>query len=64
MDEPLARGAAEGADAPIVFSDLDGTFLTSRKTVGDLNRRALDALAAAGGSFVPCSGRPPHGHGT
>lgn len=42
----------------IVFSDLDGTFLDSRKQVSDHNRQALDELARRGIPFVPCSGRP------
>lgn len=41
----------------IVFSDLDGTFLTSDKQVSAGNLAALDALAAAGVPFVPCTGR-------
>lgn len=41
----------------IFFSDMDGTFLTSAKTVPAENWAALDALAEAGGSFVPCTGR-------
>lgn len=41
----------------IVFSDLDGTFLTNDKRVSSRNLEALDALDAAGVPFVPCSGR-------
>ena len=41
----------------IVFSDLDGTFLTKEKQVTARNLEALDALASAGIPFVPCSGR-------
>lgn len=41
----------------IFFSDMDGTFLTSTKKVSDMGWRALDALAAAGVEFVPCTGR-------
>lgn len=41
----------------IVFSDLDGTFLTKEKQVTKRNLEALDALASAGVPFVPCSGR-------
>ena len=39
----------------IFFSDMDGTFLTSTKQVSDMGWRALDALAAAGIEFVPCT---------
>ncbi len=42
----------------IVFSDLDGTFLTSKKEVSARSRAALDALSASGVDFVPCTGRP------
>ena len=45
----------------IVFSDLDGTFLTSKKELSARNRAALDALAAEGVDFVPCTGRPLSG---
>lgn len=45
----------------IVFSDMDGTFLTSRKEVSARNLAALDALASAGMAFVPCTGRPLQG---
>ena len=45
----------------IFFSDMDGTFLTSTKQVSDMGWRALDALAAAGVEFVPCTGRPLSG---
>lgn len=41
----------------IFFSDMDGTFLSSAKTVPAENWAALDALSEAGGSFVPCTGR-------
>lgn len=41
----------------IVFSDMDGTFLTSEKKVSPRSLRALDALAARGLEFVPCTGR-------
>lgn len=42
----------------IVFSDMDGTFLTSTKEVSPLAWRALDEMAAHGYEFVPCTGRP------
>ena len=41
----------------IVFSDMDGTFLTSTKAVSARSLEALDALAARGIEFVPCTGR-------
>ena len=41
----------------LVFSDLDDSFLTRDKLVSARNLAALDALAAAGGAFVPCTGR-------
>lgn len=42
----------------IVFSDMDGTFLTADKQVSERSRQALDALAERGIEFVPCTGRP------
>lgn len=41
----------------IVFSDMDGTFLTSDKDVSPASTAALDALAERGIGFVPCTGR-------
>ncbi len=41
----------------LVFSDLDDSFLTRDKRVSERNLQALDALAQAGGAFVPCTGR-------
>lgn len=53
-----ARGGAQvPVRGPLVFSDLDGTFLLTDKTVPARNLRALDALLEAGGAFVPCTGR-------
>lgn len=45
----------------IVFSDLDGTLLTTKKVIVPRTRRMLDELASRGIEFVPCSGRPPVG---
>lgn len=42
----------------IVFSDLDGTLLTSDKRLSPRTVAALDRLAEAGIEFAPCSGRP------
>ena len=42
---------------PLVFSDLDGTFLYTDKSVPERNLKVLDALAEQGGIFVPCTGR-------
>ena len=41
----------------IFFSDMDGTFLTTEKTVSETSRHALDAIAEAGFEFVPSTGR-------
>ena len=41
----------------LFFSDMDGTFLTDEKRITPESWAALDAIAAAGGQFVPCSGR-------
>lgn len=45
----------------IVFSDMDGTFLASDKTVPAANLVVLDELARRGIPFVPCSGRAQSG---
>lgn len=41
----------------IVFSDMDGTFLTTDKQMSARSLQALDALAERGVEFVPCTGR-------
>lgn len=41
----------------LVFSDMDGTFLASDKSIADINWKALDVLAEGGIGFVPCTGR-------
>lgn len=61
MGRPEGHGAASGQLASrrvsLVFSDLDDSFLTRDKRVTERNLAALDALAARGGAFVPCTGR-------
>lgn len=42
----------------IAFADLDGTLLTTQKTVSTATFSALDELARADVELVPCSGRP------
>ena len=42
----------------IVFSDMDGTLLTSEKRMSDGTWAMLDELARRGIEFVPCTGRP------
>lgn len=41
----------------IVFSDLDGTILSSDKTIAPKTFEVLDELAAQGIEFVPCTAR-------
>jgi Cof subfamily protein (haloacid dehalogenase superfamily) len=41
----------------LVFVDMDGTFLTSEKTITSENARILDVAYEHGVQFVPCSGR-------
>lgn len=43
----------------MVFSDLDGTFLTRQKQIPTQNLRLLDRMATKGIPFVPCTGRSP-----
>ena len=45
----------------IVFSDMDGTLLTSDKQMSDATWTMLDELARRGIEFVPCTGRPLSG---
>lgn len=45
----------------IVFSDLDGTLLDTKKRVPARTLAVLEKLAARGIEFVPCSGRPASG---
>ena len=45
----------------IVFSDMDGTLLTSDKQMSDATWAMLDELAHRGIEFVPCTGRPLSG---
>ena len=45
----------------IVFSDMDGTLLTSDKQMSDATWAMLDELARHGVEFVPCTGRPLSG---
>ncbi|MFR7669434.1 MAG: HAD family hydrolase [Collinsella sp.] len=40
----------------IVFSDMDGTLLTSDKQMSDATWAMLDELARRGVEFVPCTG--------
>ncbi len=42
----------------IFFADLDGTLLTSEKTISPDTKRALDAFVEAGNKFVISTGRP------
>ena len=41
----------------IVFSDMDGTFLTTDKRVSERSLAALDAMAEHRVEFIPCTGR-------
>lgn len=43
----------------MVFSDLDGTFLTRQKQIPALNLALLDRMAARDIPFAPCTGRSP-----
>ena len=42
----------------LIATDLDGTLLTSDRTVSARNRRALEAAQAAGIVVIPATGRP------
>lgn len=45
----------------LVFVDLDGTFVDSRKRVCERNARVLERAAGLGVQFVPCTGRNVNG---
>lgn len=45
----------------LIAIDLDGTLLTSEKTVSDENKKALQAAHEAGIKIVLCTGRPTPG---
>ncbi|WP_028263993.1 HAD-IIB family hydrolase [Atopobium fossor] len=45
----------------MVFSDMDGTFVSDDKNVPVHNLDSLTELYHAGGCFVPCTGRPMSG---
>ena len=45
----------------LVFTDLDGTFVDSRKRVCERNARVLEQAAELGVQFVPCTGRNASG---
>ena len=45
-------------DVKILFSDLDGTLLTTDKKISDANLKAIHALLDAGHKFVFVTGRP------
>ena len=42
----------------IVFSDLDGTLLSSDKSISGGNRAAIDRATKAGHTFAIATGRP------
>lgn len=44
-----------------LISDVDGTLVTSAKTVTDASRKAVSALRERGIAFAVISGRPPRG---
>lgn len=54
---PATSSPVGHAPVRMVFSDLDGTFLTRQKTIPQRNLDALTRLAERGLAFVPCTGR-------
>lgn len=45
----------------LIFSDMDGTFLASDKSIPSLNMQMLEKAASLGIQFVPCTGRNING---
>lgn len=57
LKEHLEAVNTETETAKIFFTDLDGTLLTTEKTVTSATRSALFAWTKAGNKFALCSGR-------
>ncbi len=41
----------------IIFSDMDGTLLNSRKLINDIDRKAIEKFTSLGGKFTVATGR-------
>lgn len=41
----------------IIFSDMDGTLLNSKKLINDIDRKAIDKFTSLGGKFTVATGR-------
>jgi Cof subfamily protein (haloacid dehalogenase superfamily) len=58
-EETLQSALAKVPNVKLIAFDLDGTLLTSDKTITERAERAIKALSNLGVVMVPCTGRPP-----
>jgi Cof subfamily protein (haloacid dehalogenase superfamily) len=58
-EETLQSALAKVPNVKLIAFDLDGTLLTSDKTITERAERAIKALSNLGMAMMPCTGRPP-----
>jgi Cof subfamily protein (haloacid dehalogenase superfamily) len=58
-EETLQSALALVPNVKLIAFDLDGTLLTSDKTITERSEHAVKALSNLGVAMVPCTGRPP-----
>jgi Cof subfamily protein (haloacid dehalogenase superfamily) len=58
-EETLQAALAKVPNVKLIAFDLDGTLLTSDKTITERSERAIKALSNLGVAMMPCTGRPP-----
>jgi Cof subfamily protein (haloacid dehalogenase superfamily) len=58
-EETLQSALAKVPNIKLIAFDLDGTLLTSDKTITERAERAIKALSDLGVAMMPCTGRPP-----
>jgi Cof subfamily protein (haloacid dehalogenase superfamily) len=58
-EETLHSALAKVPNVKLIAFDLDGTLLTSDKTITERTERAVKALSDMGVAMMPCTGRPP-----
>ena len=58
LDKLILRNSGDSADTKLLFSDMDGTLLTTDKTLSDSTRFAIDRMIKKGHKLILSSGRP------
>lgn len=58
-EKTLQAALARVPNVKLIAFDLDGTLLTSDKTITERAERAIKGLSNLGVAMVPCTGRPP-----